>query len=232
MILMARRIKMNFLPSEEKPREKLIKKGSGSLSNSELLAIILRTGSKSNSVLDLSRKLFQKYNIKSLSGLSVAVLKKELGIGDAKACQVLACFELGKRLASFREDEKPLIRNAQDVAEIFIPEMRGLKKENLKGIYLDTRKRMIKQETIFVGTLNESVIHPREIFRIAIEENAAGVILLHNHPSGDSSPSDFDVEVTREITKAGEVLGIEVLDHLIIGDGDYFSLREKGYFRN
>ena len=216
------------LPSDERPREKLIKHGPRTLTDSELLAIILRTGSKKESVLGLSNKLFTKYNLKSLSRIKITSLKKQLGIGDTKACQIIACFELGKRLAGFKEDKKPVMKNAKDIAELFIPEMGALEKEHFKGVYLDTRKRIIKQENIFIGSLNESVVHPREIFKIALDENAAAIILLHNHPSGDPKPSSFDIEMTKEIVKAGDLLGIQVLDHIIIGGKKYVSLREKG----
>ncbi len=215
------------LPTEERPREKLIKHGSKTLTNSELLAIILRTGNKKESVLELSNKFFKKYNLKSLSRLKTSTLKKQLGIGDAKACQIMACFELGKRFSAFKEGKKPVIRNAKDIADLFIPEMDALEKEHFKGIYLDSRKKIIKQETIFIGSLNESVVHPREIFKIALDENAAAIILLHNHPSGDPNPSSFDIEITKELIKAGELLGIQVLDHIIIGGKKYISLKEK-----
>jgi len=221
-------MKIKSLPSDERPREKLIKYGSRTLTNSELLAIILRTGNKKESVLELSNKFFKRYNLKSLSRVKITGLKKQLGIGDVKACQIMACFELGKRLSAFKEDKKPVIESAKDVAKLFIPEMSALEEEHFKGIYLDPRKRIIKQETIFIGSLNESVIHPREIFKIALDENAAAIILLHNHPSGDTSPSSFDIEITKELIKAGELLGIQVLDHIIIGGKEYFSLREKG----
>ena len=220
-------MKIKELSEEDKPREKLINKGPKNLTNSELLAIILRTGNKNQDVLNLSTQIFQKYNLKSLSRIKISSLKKQLGIGDAKACQIVACFELGRRLSSFKKDKKIKINNAKDIANLFIPEMSSLRKEHLKGIYLDTRRNIIKEETIFVGSLNESVIHPREIFQIALEENAAAIILLHNHPSGNPKPSSFDIEISKELVTAGEVLGIPVLDHIIIGDQKYFSLKEK-----
>ena len=216
------------LPLDERPREKLIKHGPRTLTNSELLAIIISKGSKKESVLTLVNRLFKKYNLKSLSRLKIANLKKQFGIGDAKACQIMACFELGRRLSSFKQDKKPVIKQAKDVAKLFIPKMNGLEKEYFKGIYLDSRKRIIKQETIFIGSLNESVVHPREIFKIALDENAAAIILLHNHPSGDPKPSNFDIEITKELVKAGNLLGIPVLDHIIIGEKKYVSLKERG----
>lgn len=221
-------MKIKSLPEEERPREKLIKYGPGKLTNSELLAIILRIGSKRESVIELANKLFTKYNVKTLSRLKLSTLKKEFGIGEVKSCEILACFELGRRLLAFKEDKKQLILNAKDLVKIIIPEMNTLEKEHFKGIYLDSRMRIIKQENIFVGSLNESVVHPRDIFKIALEENAAALILAHNHPSGDSSPSSFDIKMTKELVKSGKMLGIPVLDHVIIGGKTYFSFKEKG----
>lgn len=219
---------LKYLPIGERPREKLIKHGPKILTNSELLAIILRTGNKKENVLELSNKFFRKYNIKSLALLKHSTLKKELGIGDAKACQIISCFELGKRFSAFNENKKTKIKNAKDIADLFIPEMSTLTKEHFKGIYLDSRKKILKQETIFIGSLNESIVHPREVFKIALDENAAAIILLHNHPSGDPSPSDFDIEITKGLIKAGELLGIQVLDHIIVGGKKFVSLKEKG----
>jgi len=218
------------LPQEDMPREKLNKYGAKVLTDSELLAIILRTGNKQEDVFKLSKKLLAKHNLKSLSRIRINSLKKELGIGDAKASQIISCFELGRRLAAFKEDKKPIIKEAKDIVKIFMPEMSSLKKEHFKGIYLDSRRRVLKEETIFIGSLNESVIHPREIFQIALNENAAALILLHNHPSGDPSPSKFDINVTKELVEAGKILGIEVLDHIIIGSKKYFSFKEKSLF--
>jgi len=169
-------MKIKSLPSDSRPREKLIKYGPTSLSDAELLAIILRTGNKKENVLSLSNKLFSKFDIKKLSRARISNLKKSLGVGDAKACQILACFELGRRLAKFKEDKNIIVREAKDIAKIFIPEMSSLKQEHFKGIYLNSRKKIIRTETLFVGSLNESVIHPREIFQIALEENAAALL--------------------------------------------------------
>lgn len=220
-------MRIKDLTKEDKPREKLIKNGPKNLTNSELLAIILRTGSKKEDVLKLSNNIFKKYDLKSLSRKKTSTLQKELGIGEAKACQIIASFELGRRLSAFKKEDKVKINTAKDIAKIFVPEMGSLKKEHLKGIYLDARRNIIKEETIFVGTLNESLIHPREIFQIALEENSAAIILLHNHPSGNPTPSSFDIEITKEITQVGEIMGIPLLDHIIIGDNKYFSLKEK-----
>lgn len=220
-------MKIKSLPPEDRPREKLIKYGPRTLTNSELLAIILRIGNKKENAISLANKIFNKYNLKSLSRIEFSELKKILGIGEVKSSQILACFELARRLKGFKKDKHPKINNAKDIVKIFTPEMSSLKKEHFKGIYLNSRKRIIKEETIFIGSLNESVIHPREIFKIALSENAAAIILVHNHPSGDPAPSNFDIKVTKELIKSGEILGIEVLDHIIIGENKYTSFKEK-----
>ena len=223
-------MRIKDLSKEERPRERLMKYGPGTLSNTELLAIVLRQGSKREGILELVHKLLQKNNLRTLSRTKAENLEKTLGIGKAKACQIVACFELGRRLASFSQEKRMKINSAKDVAKIFLPEMSTLQKEHFKAIYLDSRKNMIKQETIFIGSLNTSVIHSREIFQFAIINGAAAVILVHNHPSGDPNPSDEDIEITKQLTEAGNILQIELLDHVIIGDKKYFSLREKTCF--
>ena len=226
---MAHVLKIKDMPLGERPRERLIKSGPKALSDSELLAIILRTGTNGQNAVDLSKELFNVYDIKSLARIRVNRLKQTFGIGQAKACQIIAAFELGKRLSSFSDGRKLKIQTAKDVAKLIMPEMAHLKKEQLRGVYIDSRNKIIKQETIFTGSLNASIIHPREIFAIALAESAAGLILAHNHPSGDPMPSDEDIEATKQIIEAGKILGIEVLDHIIIGNKRYVSLREKGY---
>ncbi len=221
---------MKDLPKEERPRERLILKGPKALSNTELLCLILGTGSKKYNVIELSKRLLQENNIKDLSMRGVNFLKSHFGIGKAKACQIIACFELGRRLSVFQEKQKNRINNAQDIANLLFAEMSYLKKEHFKGVFLDSRKRIIKEKTIFIGTLNASIVHPRDIFRAALEESAAAIILVHNHPSGDPCPSEEDIQITNDLRKAGRLLGIEVLDHIIIGNRNFFSLRENNYF--
>ena len=223
-------LKIKDLPLEERPREKLMKYGSKSLNNAELLAIILRNGSKKENVLELSRKLLEKNNIRLLSRKRINSLKNNLGVGEAKACQIVACFELGRRLAAFKYNKRQRINNAKDIAKLFLVGMSSLRKEHFKVIFIDSRKMMMKEETVFIGTLNSSVVHPREIFQSALDEGAAAVILVHNHPSGDPEPSDDDIRITKQLIKAGGILGIDVLDHIIIGNNKYFSFREMGYF--
>lgn len=216
-------------PLQERPRERLITQGVKSLSNAELLAIILRNGSSKENVLDLAKSILHHHNLKALSRKRVNKLKTIFGIGEVKACQIIASFELGRRLAAFSEGSKKQINSAKDIARYFIPEMSSLKKEHFKAVYLDSRKKVVKEETIFVGSVNESIVHPREIFQGAIIEGAAALIVIHNHPSGDPTPSEEDIEVTKELVLCGELLGIELLDHVIIGNNKYVSLQEQGY---
>lgn len=215
------------LPSNEKPREKLIKNGPSFLTDSELLAILLGSGNKKQDVLSLSNKLLNDYNLKILSRIGISRIAKEYGIGEAKACQICACFELGRRASSFTEKNTP-IKNARDLVKLLIPEMSSLKQEELRAIYLNSRNKIIKMKIIFVGSLNESIINQREILKLALEENADSIILVHNHPSGDPNPSMSDIEATQEMIKSAEILNIPLVDHIIIGDKKYFSFKEKG----
>lgn len=214
---------------DEYPREKLIKNGISSLSDYELLAIILNTGTKKENVLELSKRITSKYSLQNLCSQNVSSLTRELGIGKAKACKILSILELSRRL-NLPIEENPIIKSAKDIANILIPKISHLETENLIAIYLNSRKKIIKMSTLFVGSLNESLINPREIFKTALEESASGVILAHNHPSGDPTPSESDLESTKDIKKAGEIMGIDVLDHIIIAGNNYWSLRESGFF--
>ncbi len=224
------KLKIKDFPLEERPRERLIKQGPKALSIAELLAVIIRTGNKKENVLEVSNKLVKEYDLKTLSRIRVNILKKTFGIGEAKACQIIACFELGKRMSCFKNGNNKTISCAKDIALLLMPELSNLKKEHFVGIFLDSRKKIIKQETIFIGSLDSSVVHPREIFKTALAESAAAVVLAHNHPSGDPKPSSEDIEITKQITKAGDILGIPVLDHIIIGDNKYISMNDKGFF--
>lgn len=217
---------MKDIPIQDRPREKLINLGPESLGDSELLAILISSGNAEKSVTEISKGILNKYNIEQLSNLNTSQLKKEFGIGTAKACQIVSSFEMGRRASSFtRENIK--IRCSQDIIKILAPKMSNLASEHFKCIYLNTKHKVLKEKTLFQGTLNESVVHPREIFKIALEENAAAVILAHNHPSGDPTPSEEDVQITKELIKAGEVLGIKILDHIIIGKKSNWSIMEN-----
>ncbi len=220
-------IKIKDIPQSERPRERLSQLGAESLSAQELLAIILRTGTEKENVISMANRLLKEYGLKTLSQASTIELQKIFGIGEAKACQIVACFELGKRLSAYREEPKPHIKNAEDVAKLFMERFRGMNKECFNIINLDSKSRLINHQTVSVGNLSESLAHPREIFHSAIKSSASRVILVHNHPSGEPSPSEADLQLTERLIEAGELLGINVLDHVIIGDGKWWSWREK-----
>lgn len=217
----------NPIHEEEYPREKLIQHGPHILASYELLAIILNTGTKTENVLELSKRITSKYPLKKLCSQSISSLTRELGIGEAKACKILAISELSRRLV-LPIQKSPRINSAKDIFEILAPKISHLEKEHLIGIYLNSRKRILAQKTLFIGSLTESIINSREIFKIALEENASAIILAHNHPSGDPTPSEADIVATKEIFQAGEIMGIPLLDHIIIGDNNYWSLKENG----
>jgi len=220
-------VRIHDLPVDERPRERLIKHGAESLSNAELLAIILRIGTKEDNVINLSNRILRDYTLPQLSRAGVSELSKIHGIKTAKATQVVACFELARRLESYSETAKPRIKTPEDAYKLIAPKLRNLKKETFKALYLDTKNQLIREETISIGSLDASVVHPREVFKTAIQESASSVILAHNHPSGDPEPSREDIELTRRLREAGSIMGIEVLDHIIVGDGRYISLNEK-----
>lgn len=209
-------LKLRDLPLEDKPREKLLKTGVGSLSLQELLAIVLNTGSKKEDVLAMSQKIVREYGHSALTGqVDAEVMSKELEIPLGKACQIVACSEIGKRLYKKNDFGLAVIRNAKDVYE-FLADMRNLPKEQLCGLYLDTHNRVIHQEIISIGTINSNITHPREVFRPALEYSAAAVVLAHNHPSGISTASASDIHITKQIIEAGKILGISLMDHVII----------------
>jgi DNA repair protein RadC len=218
------------LPAGERPRERLAHAGEGALSTTELLAIILRTGVGGESVLDMARRLLSRYGgLPGLARASFAELRAEKGLGKAKTAQLKAALELGRRmlLASPAED-RFVVRSPADVAQLLMAEMAHLEQEHFRVLYLDTRNRLLDIETVYVGSLNASHIRVGEVFRDAVKRNCAAIIVAHNHPSGDPTPSPEDVEVTRQLVAAGNLLDIEVLDHLIIGQQRFVSLRERG----
>jgi len=221
------KLRIKDLPTTERPRERLIKFGPKALSDAELLAIILRTGNKKENVIDLCRRLLNNYNLKLLLQISLNELKKIEGIKEAKACQLVALFELSRRIMSFNNAKNIKIENPRDAAKLLIPEMSELKQEYFKGLYLDSRNNLIKNETIFIGSLNSSIVHPREIFKIALKESASAIILAHNHPSGDPEPTEEDIQITKKIIKVGKIIGIRVLDHIIIGNKNYVRFSER-----
>lgn len=217
------------LEIHERPRERLIHLGERSLSNAELLGIIMRTGVGGENVVRLAeRTLVFSGGLPGLTRLSITELMEIKGIGEAKAVEIKAALELGRRLVASSPKEKPKITSPADAANLLMSEMSLLEQENLRLLLLDTRNNVLASPTVYVGSLNTSVIRVAELFRAALKENAAAIIVAHNHPSGDPSPSPEDIYVTKQIVKAGEIIDIEVLDHIIIGHQRYVSLKERG----
>lgn len=217
------------VPEEDRPRERMIRRGREHLSNVELIALLLRTGSAGESVMALAQRvLSQTGGLKGLAQLSYHELTSIHGIGPAKAVQVLAGIELGQRLMKVLPEEKDVIRSPDDAVQLVMEEMRFLQQEHVVCMFLNTKNRVIEKKCIFIGSLNRSVVHPREIFREAIRCSAAGIICVHNHPSGDPTPSQEDIAITKRLQAAGETIGIDLIDHIIIGDQSYYSMREKG----
>lgn len=219
------------LPCEERPRERLERYGAEYLSNTELLAILLRTGSKELSALDLAEVLLAKFRtLKNLSMAGINELCSLKGMGSSKAVQILAGFELGRRLYTEKTEAQTSIKSPQDVANLVMTSLRFLKYEKFLAVHLNTKNRVLSIETISMGTLDSSLVHPRELFKMAVKNSSAALIIVHNHPSGDPYPSKEDLDLTRRLKEGGELLGIQVLDHVIIGDNKYISLREEGLF--
>lgn len=214
---------------EERPRERLMKVGAKAVSTAELLAIIMRTGVGGENVVRLAeRLLFTFRDLPGIARASISELTQVKGIGPAKAVEIKAAFEVGRRLMMAAPQEKLKVTSPHDAANLLMSEMSLLEQEHLRVVLLDTRNNVLQMPTIYVGSLNSSVVRVGEIFKIAIKENAAAMIVAHNHPSGDPSPSAEDVHVTRQIVKAGQILNIEVLDHIVIGQQRFVSLKERG----
>ncbi|MGG0413226.1 RadC family protein [Peribacillus simplex] len=217
-------------PKEERPRERFLQDGPQSLSNQELIALLLRTGSREESVLQLSGRLINSFKgLRLLKEASVEELTVIKGIGEAKAIQILASVELGRRINNLNDQDRYVIRSPEDGANYCMEEMRFLSQEHFVCLYLNTKNQVLQKTTVFIGSLNASIVHPREVFKEAFKRSAASIICLHNHPSGDPSPSREDIEVTKRLVECGKIIGIEVLDHIIIGEHKYVSLKEKGY---
>ncbi len=223
-------IMIKDVPEEDRPRERLLRYGSTHLSNQELLAILLGTGSRNESVMDLSNRVLMHFEgIHLLQNAAVQELTAIKGIGPAKAVYILAAIELGKRISSYRSNERFVVRSPEDGAEYVMEEMRILHQEHFVALYLNSKNEVIHQQTLFIGSLNSSIVHPREVFREAVRRSAASIICIHNHPSGDPTPSQEDIHVTRRLVESGKMIGIDILDHIIIGDRKFISLKEKGY---
>lgn len=205
-----------------------MEKGPEALKDTELLAIVLGAGYRGLNVLKISERLLKQYPLHVLLSLSIEKLRSLKGLGPAKACSLKAAHELTRRALSIDADVLPTIRSPRDVANA-VANIRRNKKENFVVLCLNARNQVIGKETISIGSLNASIVHPREVFQPAIVESAASVVLAHNHPSGDIRPSDDDLELTRRLVKAGEIMGVEVLDHVIVSEKQHLSMKEKGF---
>lgn len=218
------------VPKDDRPRERLMKAGPEALSNQELMAILIGSGTRGNSALSLAIRVLKHFEgIYLLKDATINELTSIKGIGEAKAINLLAALEFGRRIHNFRVTDRYVIRSPEDGANYIMDELRHLKQEHFVCLYLDTKNTVIHRQTIFIGSLNASIVHPREVFREAVRRSAASIICAHNHPSGNPSPSQEDIQVTKRLCEAGKLVGIEILDHLVIGDRKYVSLKEKGY---
>ncbi len=223
---------MSAIPAADRPREKLQRQGGGALTDAELVAIFLRTGVKGQSAIDVAKDLLRRHSLEELGSAPLESLAKTKGIGHTKALQLKAAFELAKRLS--RPRERMIVNDPATAAGIVREEMRDLDREEFRVLLLNTKNALIRVADVSRGSLNASIVEPREVFKDAIAASAAGMILVHNHPSGDPTPSSEDIAITKRLVKAGELLNIAVLDHIIIGqpanarDRDYVSLKELG----
>jgi DNA repair protein RadC len=227
------RLRMKDIPVSERPYEKLEKFGTEALTNAELLAVVIRTGNKDETSVALAQRILAQNEgdggIAFLNDLSLEELRTIKGIGKVKALQIKAVMELSKRVSSaFIINNRMTIKSPDEVSRLLMEEMRYLKKEVFKIILLNTKNHIIKHINVSVGSLNSSIVHPREVFNEAVKASCSGILLVHNHPSGDPEPSQEDIETTNRLVSAGNILGIKVLDHVVIGDGRYISFKEKG----
>jgi DNA repair protein RadC len=217
------------IPPEERPRERLARSGPQALSTTELLAIILRVGVGGENVLSMAQRILANFDgLAGLSRADFAQITAERGLGPAKAAQIMAAMELGRRLMAESPEERWQIRAPSDAAHILMPSLGHLEQENFVVLYLDTRNRVIDREMLYKGSLNTSLVRIGEVFRGAVRRNCAAVIVAHNHPSGDPNPSPEDVALTRRLVEAGKLLEVDVLDHVVIGHNRFVSLRERG----
>ena len=225
------------LPQHERPRERLAEHGADALTDAELIAILLRTGLRGQSAVDVGRALIQRFGtLSELSRATLEELQEIRGVGRDKAIALKAAFTLARRMAAEIQAAAPLLDQPAAVADLLREECRPYTVEHIYALLLDTRRRLLRKVALTRGTLDAAIVHPRDVFRYAVAANASAVVLVHNHPSGDPTPSKADIMVTRDLIRAGRLLKIEVLDHVILGrrtderESDYFSLKENGYF--
>ena len=224
-------IMVRDLPEDERPREKLVHYGPASLSTAELLAILLRTGTRAESVLRVAENVLARYKDAGIAAMvhaSQAELSAIHGVGPSKAAAIMAAVELGRRLSQKSAERVEVIHGPEDAAQFAMPHFRHEQKEHFAVLLLNMKNRILAMQEVSVGSLSASIVHPREVFQAAVRYAAAAMILLHNHPSGDPNPSKEDIAVTQRLVKAGKIMDIPVLDHVILGDGRFISLKEKG----
>jgi DNA repair protein RadC len=223
-------MKMEEIPVEDRPRERLKTFGAEALSVRELLAIVVGPGSRQMGAMELAGEVVSAFeSVREMAGASVERLSRVSGMGFAKACRLRAAIELGRRVVKAGRGERRTVRCPEDAACLVMEDMKNLDREHFKVILLDSKNAVISVETVSVGTVNASIVHPREALKPALEKSATSMILVHNHPTGNVSPSREDILITRRFEKCGRILGIEIVDHLIIGDDDYKSMKESGY---
>lgn len=230
-------VRIKDLPDSERPRERLVACGADALKNAELIAILLRTGTKGSSAIQIAEQLILRFgSLQNLARASLEDLRKVKGVGRDKAIALKSAFTLAQRMAAELRGESPLLDNPESIAELLREECRLYEVEHFHAILLNTRRKLIRVDKISQGTLDSVLIHPREVFKSAISANASALVIVHNHPSGDPTPSEADIKVTRDLIRAGQLLKIELLDHVILGkrtaerSRDFVSLRELGYF--
>lgn len=215
-------------PESMRPREKMLKHGSESLSDQEILAVLLRTGTANLSALELAEELLCQNGFAGLIDASFEELSKVKGIGLAKASQIKGAVEMARRIAKHTTDMKAIIRCPEDIFRLLKDEMRFLDREYFRIVLLNTKNQVISIEDVSIGSLNSSIVHPREVFKLPIKRSAATIILVHNHPSGDPTPSREDVAITKRLIEGGKILGIDILDHIVIGNQRFVSIKEQG----
>lgn len=217
------------MPEGERPRERLVRYGANTLSNAELIAILLRTGVTGEGVISMSNRLLSKYGgLAGMGRVSYGELCSVNGISEAKACQLLAALELGRRLVSLSPNDRPIIVSPSDVANLLSAEMGFLDQEHLRVLLLSTKSEVLGIHEVYKGTVNSAAVRVAEVLRPAIRENCPSIIVVHNHPSGDPAPSSQDIMITRQINQAAEMMNIELLDHIIIGGQNHLSMKDKG----
>ncbi len=221
--------RLRDLPPDERPRERLIRYGAGALSSAELIAVVLRTGTEGDGALDVAEGLLCRVGgVRELAGATLTELSAVRGIGPAKAAQLHAVIELGRRSTATQPVGRTRIRGPRDIWEMLGPELRTERKEHFVAVLLDTRNGVIARQTVSVGDLTSAIVHPREVFAPAIRHGAAALVVAHNHPSGDPAPSPEDIQVTKRLVSTGDLVGIPVMDHVVLGDAGWMSMKESG----